>query len=191
MQKQLMNLLLLCSMPWGAAFSLSAAHAQEAKEKPSGEAAVSPIAVYRMEYTVREIEKGKPVNTRGYVLMTRAGRGPQDSAGFHVGSRVPIVTASSPKPEGASTPVQYEEIGMNIQCWVKEGDQGLSVHTTLQLKSIANPEMASTPSTLVIQQFHLEDDTLVTPGKPGLVGSIDDVTTDRRYEVELTASKVK
>jgi len=56
---------------------------------------------------------------------------------------------------------------------------------------VANSEMSSTPSTPVIRRLHLEDDTLVVPGKPAVVGSIDDVTADRRYEVEVTATKVK
>ena len=193
MQKQLIRLLLLCSILWGAFLSLSAAHAQEAKEKPSGEPAAAVSLVYRVEYVVREIEKGKPVNTRSDVLMAKAGRGgvPGERASFRVGSRVPILIGSAPKPEGASTQVQYEDVGMNIDCWVKEVDQGLSVRTNLAMTSVASSEMSSVPSTPVIRRLHIEDDTLAMPGKPGIVGSIDDVTTDRRYEVEVTATKVK
>jgi hypothetical protein len=195
MQKQLTRLLLLCFVLPGWSSSI-AALAQEAKEKPSGEPAVAALStIYRVEYVVREIEKGKAVNSRSYVLMARTGRGgalalPGDRAAFRVGSRVPIVMASSPKP-GESAQVQYEDVGMDIDCWLREGDHGLSVRTNLEMRSIANPEMSSTPSTPVIRRFHLEDETLVVPGKPSLVGSIDDVTTDRRYEVEVTASKVK
>ena len=43
----------------------------------------------------------------------------------------------------------------------------------------------------MIRRLHLEDDTLVVPRKSAVVGSIDDVTADRRYEVEVTATKVK
>ena len=193
MQSQLTRLLFLCFILLGWPFSSSAVRAQEAKEKPSGEAPVAASLVYRVEYVVREIEKGKPSNTRSYVLMARAGRGssPGDRASFRVGSRVPILMASTPKPEGASTQVEYEDVGMNIDCWVKEVDQGLSMHTNLEMKSVAGSEVSSTPSTPVIRRFHIEDDTLVIPGKPGIVGSIDDVTADRRYEVEVTATKVK
>jgi hypothetical protein len=195
MQNRLTRLLLLCSIIYGVSFSGSAVRAQEAKEKPSSEAAafVAAPVVYRLEYVVREIERGKPVNMRNYVLMARSGRGTfnGDRASFRVGSRVPILMASTPKPEGASAQVTYEDVGMNIDCWVKEGDQGLSVHTNLEMKSVADSKMSSVPSTPVIRRFHIEDDTLVTPGKPGIVGYIDDVTTDRRYEVEVIATKVK
>jgi hypothetical protein len=33
--------------------------------------------------------------------------------------------------------------------------------------------------------------SVVTPGKPTLVASMDDVVTNRRYEIEVTATKVK
>ena len=195
MQKQSIRLLLLCSVVYGASFSASALCAQEAKEKASSEAPVPAPLVYRVEYIVREIEKGKPVNTRSYVMMARASHGKvhEDRASFRVGSRVPILMGNTPKPEGASTQVQYEDVGMNIDSWVTEVDQGLSVRTNLQMQSVATSEMPSVPvpSTPVFRRFHLEDETLVAPGKPGMVGSIDDVTADRRYEVEVTATKVK
>lgn len=191
MQKQSIRLLLLCSIVYGVSFSVSAPCAQEAKEKTTPSEA--PALVYRVEYIVREIEKAKPVNTRSYVLMAKAGRGssPGERASFRVGSRVPILMAGRTKLEGAAASFEYEDVGMNVDCWVKEVDQGLSVRTNLVMSGVANSEMSSIPSTPVIRRFHLEDETLVAPGKPGMVGSIDDVTADRRYEVEVTATKVK
>lgn len=189
MQKQLIRLLLLCFL-WGVPSSLSSAHAQEAKEKPSGEpAAAAASTIYRVEYVVREIEKGKSVNTRSYVLMARSDlKGKAERAGFRVGSRVPIPTNAGGQP---ATQFQYHDVGMSIDCRLWDTDKGLIVDTNLEMNSLASSEMSSMPSTPVIRRLHLEDDTLVVPGKPGLVGSIDDVTADRRYEVEVTANKVK
>ncbi len=100
MLKQSIRLLLLCCMLSAASLARSAAPTQEAKEKaPSEEAAVSQPAVYRVEYVVREIEKGKAVNTRSYVLMARSDvKGKAERAAFRVGSRVPILTGT-PKAE--------------------------------------------------------------------------------------------
>jgi hypothetical protein len=164
--------------------------AQVAKEPPPSEStvAVSPPAVYRVEYVVREIEKGKPVNARSYLLMAHSDvKGKGERAAVRVGSRVPIATGT-PKSD---TAYQYYDVGMNIDCTLWDTDKGLIVHTNLEMNSVANSEMSSTPSTPVIRRLHLEDDTLVVPGKSAVVGSIDDVTADRRYEVELTATKVK
>ncbi len=195
MQKQLTRLLLLCFILWGEPFSVGVVRAQEARETPSSEAAatVSPSTIYRVEYVVREIEKGKPVNTRSYVLMAHSDlKGKSERAAFRVGSRVPILTSTG-KTEGipATMQVQYYEVGMNIDCRLWDTDKGLIVDTNLEMNSVANAEMSSTPSTPVIRRLHIEDDTLVAPGKSGIVGSIDDVTADRRYEVEVTATKVK
>jgi len=192
MQKQLTRLLILCSIVHGVSFSASAVRAQEAKETPAGEpTAAVPSAIYRVEYVVREIEKGKPANTRSYILMARSdvkGRG--EWAKFRVGSRVPIPTTMT-KTEGplASTQFQYQNVGMNIDSRLSGTDKGLIVGTILDLTSVGNPEMSG--ALPVLRQLRLEDDTLVVPGKPALVGSIDDVTADRRYEIEVTATKIK
>ncbi len=195
MQKRFTRLLLFCSILWGVSFSPRVVRAQEAKETPSSEAAatVSSPTIYRVEYVVREIEKGKATNTRSYVLMAHSDRkGKSERAAFRVGSRVPILTSTG-KTEGvpATMQVQYYDVGMNIDCRLWDTDKGLIVDTNLEMNSVANAEMSSTPSTPVIRRLHLEDDTLVVLGKPGMVGSIDDVTADRRYEVEVTATKVK
>jgi len=192
MRKLLARFLNLCFILPCVSFSASAVRAQQAKETPSREpTAASPSAVYRVEYVVREIEKGKPVNARTYVLMAHSGpkRG-ADRAAVRVGSRVPIATGT-PKNDGAPAQYQYYDIGMNIDCRLWDTDKGLIVDTTLEMNSVANSEMSSTPSTPVIRRLHLEDATLVVPGNPAVVGSIDDVTADRRYEVEVTATKVK
>jgi hypothetical protein len=193
MRNQSARLLLLCFiLPW-VSLRASGLLAQVAKETPSSEPpAASPTAVYRVEYVVREIEKGKPVNGRTYVLMAHSDlKGKAEKAAVRVGSRVPIATGT-PKSDGVlAAQYQYYDVGMNIDCRLWDTDKGLIVDTNLEMNSVANSEMSSTPSTPVIRRLHLEDDTLVVPGKPAVVGSIDDVTADRRYEVEVTATKVK
>ena len=191
MRNQLARLLLLGFILTRVSFCASAARAQVAKETPSSEpTAALPPAVYRVEYVMREIEKGKPVNARTYVLMAHSDlKGKAERAALRVGSRVPLKSPA----EGPAAPAsyQYYDVGMNIDCTLWDTDKGLIVHTNLEMNSIANSEMSSTPSTPVIRRLHLEDDTLVVPGKSAVVGSIDDVTADRRYEVEVTATKVK
>jgi hypothetical protein len=189
MRKLLARFLNLCFILPCVSFSATAVRAQQAKEAPSSEpTTASPAAVYRVEYVVREIEKGKPANARTYVLMARSDlKGKAERAAFRVGSRVPLATGT-PKSDA---PYTYYELGMNIDCRLWDTDRGLIVNTNLEMNSLANSEMSSTPSTPVIRRLHLEDDALVVPGKSAVVGSIDDVTADRRYEVEVTAIKVK
>src|SRR5215472_1005566 len=117
MRKQLARLLLLCFiLPW-VSLRASSLRAQVVKETPSSEPpAASPTAVYRVEYVVREIEKGKPVNARTYVLMAHSDlKGKAEKAAVRVGSRVPIATGT-PKSEGAPAQYQYYDVGMNIDC---------------------------------------------------------------------------
>ena len=190
MRKQLTRLLLLCLILPYVSLSANPMRAQEAKGTPPSEPTptnYSP-AIYRVEYSVGEIEKGKPVNARTYVLMARSDvKGKAERVAVRVGSRVPIATGT-PKSDA---PWTYYDVGMNIDCRLWDTDKGLILDTNLEMNSLANPEISSTPLPPVIRRLHLEDDTLIVPGKSALVGSIDDVTADRRYEVEVTATKVK
>jgi hypothetical protein len=43
----------------------------------------------------------------------------------------------------------------------------------------------------VFRTERTEVESIVRPGKPTLVASMDDVVTNRRYEIEVTATKVK
>ncbi len=47
------------------------------------------------------------------------------------------------------------------------------------------------PGAPVIRQVRTEGDSLVTLGKPTVVATLDDVGTNRRYEIEVTVTKVK
>jgi hypothetical protein len=193
MRKQSIRLLRLCFILSCVSFSASALRAQVAKETPFSEpTTTSPTAVYRVEYVVREIEKGKPVNARTYLLMAHSDlKGKADKAAFRVGSRVPILKSASTPGSPAPASVEYYDIGMNIDCRLWETDKGLIVDTYFEMNSVAGSEPSSTPSTPVTRRLYIQDDTLVVPGKSAVVGSIDDVTGDRRYEVEVTATKVK
>ena len=193
MRNQLARLLLLGFILTRVSFCASAARAQVAKETPSSEpTAALPPAVYRVEYVMREIEKGKPVNARTYVLMAHSDlKGKADKAAFRVGSRVPILKSASTPGSPVPASVEYYDIGMNIDCRLWETDKGLIVDTYFEMNSVAGSEPSSTPSTPVTRRLYIQDDTLVVPGKSAVVGSIDDVTGDRRYEVEVTATKVK
>jgi hypothetical protein len=62
----------------------------------------------------------------------------------------------------------------------------------VEFTSLANPEKAQETTALpVLRQQQLNVTAMITLGKPTLVGSIDDVTSTHRFEVEVTATKVK
>jgi len=143
-------------------------------------AATKPVAVYRVDYTIREMEDGKVLNSRKYMLMVET----NDWARSRVGNRVPIMGEKG---------VTYENVGMSIDCRVGERDDVMLLESYIEFSSVVPREQAPTPSESnpVFRRVSSNVTAAVSPGKPTLIGSMDDVTSNRRFEIEATVTKVK
>lgn len=166
----------------GATGGMSVAAAQE-QAKPD-QTPARQASFYRVDYGIYEFEDGKRTNARSYTLKVQAGR----EAIFRVGSRFPIATG---KDAAGRDQINYYDVGLNLDCLLEEPYSLVLIRTTLELTSVASSAMVSPPSTPVIRSLRLSDWTVVEPGKATLVGAIDDVTAERRYEVDVTATKIK
>ena len=134
---------------------------------------------YRVKYKVDEVENGKTINSRSYTMILKT-----DSTGtVRIGSRVPY--SSGPT-------IHYQDVGMNIDCNIRKVEGTLVVHTKLDMSSVAGKGAGATTETNpVFGQFRLENFNVATVGKPAFVGSADDVASNRRYEIEVTVTRVR
>ncbi len=160
-----------------------AAAAQEAVPKPehSGPPAPSISAAYRVDVTISELENGKRVSSHSYTLHQGEG---YDWARLRLGSRVPVVS-------GANGQFNYIDAGTNIDTKVEESATGLVVRATIDISSIASREKVGDTLLPVVRQFRYTTVTLVTPGKPAILNAADDPVSNRRIEIELTATRLK
>ncbi len=158
------------------------------------QAQLKETAVYRVEYTVREFEDSKRLNSRAYtvVLSPIFGKTPQTSAfgRIRASSRVPF--------EYTDQKVwQYQDIGINIDCALDEAEYGVFVKTTFWSSSVVAPEAATgegvkpVPTAPITRELRFEGRSLISLGKPTVISTLDDVATNRRYEIEVTVTKVE
>lgn len=165
--------------------STMAALAQEEKKeaKPKESATTTqpkPASTYRVEFVVKEIEDGKKVNTRSYMMVVQE----EDFGRLRVGNRVPYVAGEKQ--------YQYTDVGMNIDCHVFERENGVMLNVSVESSSVvASEQTAGASINPVFRQQRTNLITAVTPGKPTVIAAMDDVVTNRRYEIEVTATKVK
>lgn len=158
--------------------------AQEAPKNPPPPAAekpVKPVSIYRLEFTVREVEDGKRLNSRAYTMSVEDG----DFGRIRVGNRIPY---NSGKDQ-----FQYYDVGINIDCRLRDHDSFILLeNTSIEISSVVKDE-STAAGTLnpVVRQARASVAVAVTPGKPTVVTTLDDVSSNRRYEVEVTATKVK
>ncbi|HLY60539.1 MAG TPA: hypothetical protein VKV95_07200 [Terriglobia bacterium] len=155
---------------------------ETAKDQRSSNAAKPDKSVYRLEFIVRETEEGKRLNSRSYVMSVE-----DESTGMiRVGSKVPYYTGKDQ--------FQYFDVGINIDCHLREHGNFVSLENIgIEISSVVKPDspgLNQTPNP-VVRSVRARVDAAVTPGKPTSVASIDDASSNRRFEVEVTATKVK
>jgi len=141
--------------------------------------APKPITAYRLEFSVRELENGKRLNSRNYMMMAED----NSFARIRVGNKVPYQVADKQ--------YQYNNIGMNIDCRPHEEQEGVALDVTVDISSVAPPSETAPSYNPVFRSSRSEVQTVVAFGKPTLITSLDDVESNRRYEIEVTATKVK
>ena len=166
-------LLMLASLYAPPGLAQESEKAPKSAEKKSGD-------TYRLEIVVNELEDGKTVNARSYSVLVEE----RDWSRLRIGSRIPIQ-----QPSG----VVYMDIGMNLDCRLHNDESGVSLELTLEMNTFAIPEQgaAANPGTPPLRNFRTQTTSALVLGKPTVVTSADDMASKRRFQVEVTATKVK
>jgi hypothetical protein len=153
-----------------------AVHAQDSREG-------SP---YKVDFTIRDSgDAGGKTGRKYSLLMNRA-----QKTVFRVGNRVPVISGGT-GGVGANVQFTYIDVGMNIDCVVNEIGSKFAVHADLDISTAVMPEKgANAAPAPTISQIRLNLDTTVAPGKPALVASFDDPVTSRKFDVEVTITKM-
>ena len=188
----------------GLLLAAGLATAQETPKaaSPPSEAAIKPASAYRLDYVVRELEDGKRINSRSYSLSMRAQQQGTDklvvaAASLRIGGKVPYATGAGPGPGPGNEGFQYQDVGINIDSHLNERDYNIELYTKFELSSMVRLEKPTqdpgnpVPNAPVVRVVQLSIDSHIIPGKPTVIAAMDDVATNRRYEIEVTVTKMK
>jgi hypothetical protein len=154
---------------------------KDLRSSEASKAAEKPVSVYRLQFVVREMEDGKTINSRTYTMSVEDG----DTGRIRVGNRVPYNLGKDQ--------IQLFDVGINIDCRLRDhGSYILLQSTQIEISSIVKDESSSGgTANPIVRQARSSSSAAITPGKPAVIASMDDVSSNRRYEVEVTATKVK
>jgi type II secretory pathway component GspD/PulD (secretin) len=126
---------------------------------------------------------------RRYTLLVNESQ----KAVFKIGTKNPVVSGSfQPATAGATANTQYThiDVGVNIECVVRESGGKIALHGLLDVSDIApHDSSAASARNPTIRQTKLELDTTIELGKATVVASIDDPATARKLRVEATVTK--
>jgi hypothetical protein len=176
-----LTILLLAAM--SLANSQESPKPEEKKGVKAAEAtppAPKPVSYYRLDFVVNELEDSKKTNSRSYTVLVDA----PGQANFKVGSRLPV-------SDGHGS-FNFIDVGLNFyRINTHEKDSMLVVTVEGDISSVAAPEQMSQSGPPVIRQARFSGTTVVAPGKPTILVSLDDVNSKHRFQIELTAAKLK
>lgn len=147
--------------------------------------------IYKVNFLVYELEDGKRINERTYTLPVTTMDGNPRNSSIAVGDRVPITVRVHEKEEE----IQYIDTGLDLECNVTEQNEKFVVNSTITLSSVVALDQGGNQvrggGDPVVRQIKQRFTTLVAPGKPTLVTSIDDVNSKKKLQVEVTATRLE
>lgn len=149
--------------------------AQDAEKKaaaPAARADRDTWSFYKLDLTVREMDGAKALNSRTYTITQRSNEWGQ----LRVGSRVP----SGPG---------YIEVGLNLDSRVQDREDVTAFDWRLEMSSLASEPSGNNPP--VVRQVRNNGQTLLTFGKPVLMATVDDTSSNHKFVFEVTATKLK
>ena len=157
---------------------------EQAKSEPASEhQSAKPLAAYRLNFALSELDDGKKVNARQYALNLVPGYQPSNE--LKIGTRVPV--------EAKQGEMQYIDVGTSI--WSRMMQQGdaveLEVHADLSNFAVTDQSTQATPSMPLLRQLRINASTVVALGKPMLVGVVDDPNSKRQYQLEVTVTQLR
>jgi general secretion pathway protein D len=161
----------------GMVLSTAAIYAQDMHE----------AGVYKVEFTLRDSTDAGAKNGRKYSMLINRG----NKAVMKVGNRVPTATGTSGGIGQVNTQFTYIDIGVNIDCTVDERNGKYLMHADMDLSTVIPAEKTgnSLPNPTV-SQIKINMDTTLVPGKPTVVASFDDPGTARKFDVDVTLTKM-
>ncbi len=167
--------------------------AQEAKPAPEAKPSVQvsrpisvprpekPAATYKLDFTLSELEDSTRMNSRNYSLLLE-----EDAWGrTRIGTRVPLSL-------GEGKGVQYMDVGFSLDARVNQRENDLRLELRLEANSFVPVEGESTrPREPVLRSMRSELTASVTPGKTTLLTTVDELGSRRRFQVEVTATRIR
>ena len=133
---------------------------------------------YRVDFSINELENAKKLNTRHYLMDLNSGPWSE----IKIGTRVPV------KPTEGT--FQYIDLGTNISCELDEQDGDVSLNVRSDFSNLSSPEEQHS-SQPIIRQIQINGRTIATPGKPVVIGAVDDPNSNRQFQLEATITRLK
>jgi type II secretory pathway component GspD/PulD (secretin) len=147
-----------------------------------------PRKTYRLTYTITEIDDGKRTGTQHFSMVLVSGQ----RTTMKQGSKIPVATGSYETGTATSqTQFTYLDIGLNFDATLDESVNGVRLRSKAEQSSLGADKTIAGVTEPVVRQTVLEGTSILTPGKPLILGSLDIPDSTRRMDIEVVAEIVR
>jgi len=153
------------------------------ESKSASEQHLKSIQPYRLDFALNELEDGKRTNSRHYSINLTAG----SADGIKIGTRVPVATNGE-----ANSMFQYMDVGTDIWANLRETMNDVQLEVRSEISNLdvsAGREHSNLPP--VVRSIKINGTTLLVVGKSILIGSVDDPNSNRQFQLEVTATRLR
>jgi hypothetical protein len=179
------------------AFALAPAAFGWAQDKPAAPASkpvASPKVVtpLKVQVVIGRYQGEKKLSSMPYTMTLNAG----GRSNIRMGTKIPITMLSMsnvPKDAPVGGPIQYQDVGTNIDCLADEGDGGryllsISIDDTSVYPDDATARVVGNPS---FRSFRSSNTMVLKHGETGQFTSATDKVTGETVKVDVTLTVVK
>ena len=155
-------------------------HAQASA--PTSRTPEKPAVAFRLDFSINELSDGKKVNVRHYSMNQTEEDFAREFKDLKIGTRVPV--------EAGANQFQYIDIGTNISSRLYTKANALTLDVHAEISNLPAPDPTAKLSQPLIRQIVISGSMILIPGKPIIVGSVDDPNSNREFQLEVTATKL-
>jgi hypothetical protein len=192
-------MLQLISLVLAFALSTTALVTAQDKEKDKTPSAPAKSAVpvnptpLKVQVVIGRYQGEKKIASMPYTL-TVVNTGPGSHATLRMGAKIPVVMmmmANVPKDAPQGGPVQYQDVGTNIDCFTTELDNGrYSVAVTIDDSSVY-PDDQGSKSNPSFRSFRATNGLILKNGETGQFMAATDKVTGETVRVDVTLTVVR
>ena len=147
-----------------------------------------PKKNYRLTYTVTELDGSKQIGTQHFAMIMTSGQ----ETSLKLGNKVPVATgtyssgAATGVGIGVQTQFTYIDVGMNFNATLTEMGNNAMLKSSVDQSSVApvKSDVAGTQQPIV-RQASLRGESLLAPGKPLALGSLDIPGSTSHLQIEV------
>jgi len=140
---------------------------------------------YRLAFSIFELQEGKRTNQRDFSMLLTA-----DNIGgnkMKIGTKIPL--------DIGENKITYTDVGFEVECSAVETTSSkLAIRVELNLSSFPVADQNNDPRSVgtrpVLRGISQRLRSVLTPGKPQIITSMDDMNSNKRFQVEATATKI-